>query len=686
MSRIPQTFIDDLLSRLDIVNIVDSRVKLKKTGKNYAACCPFHQEKTPSFTVSPDKQFYYCFGCGASGNALGFVMEYEREGFIEAVESLAKTAGMEVPREQNVEFAKQDFRRRKLFDTLEAASEFYQDKLKTHPQKHNAVKYLKGRGLSGQIAKDFGIGFAPPGRDNLLSSLGKNNESESLLIDSGLVIHKEEENKKYDRFRYRITFPIRDTRGRVIGFGGRVLGDDKPKYLNSPETDVFHKSQELYGLYEACKQRDLSSLIVVEGYMDVIALAQFDIRNAVATLGTACGEDHLKLAFRYVSEIIFCFDGDNAGRKAALRAFTNSLSSMEDGRQIKFLFLAEGQDPDSLVRQIGRDRFIEQTGLSIPLEEFLFDVAAEGIDIKSMDGRARFSKTAAPLIAKLPQGIFRELMFDNLARRTGLSREVLDELQNEKILLLEAQPKREPQPRKELRPGSEPQPKSAPQPNLETKAQIQPQPKEQSHAANETQLENEPSRNNTTDSDPGYQNAPYPEPYPDQIPPADDQSGYANRPPTQLNLRPQRKPTVELSAAEHATIILLEDPSLLSKLETPPQIEAGNDPDLLCLSEVINYLQKRPNSNFNNILGFWGGAKGIKQQQKLAKLMANQLLSTAKTINTYDSLSELSSTLETLSENHSQRNHQQELSTLKAIGLKNLSSEQKKRLIELSRS
>ncbi len=682
MSRIPQSFIDDLLSRLDIVNIVDSRVKLKKTGKNYAACCPFHQEKTPSFTVSPDKQFYYCFGCGASGNALGFVMEYEREGFIEAVESLAKTAGMEVPREQNVEFAKQDFRRRKLFDTLEAASEFYQDKLKTHPQKHQAVKYLKGRGLSGQIAKDFGIGFAPPGRDNLLSSLGKNNESESLLIDSGLVIHKEEENKKYDRFRYRITFPIRDTRGRVVGFGGRVLGDDKPKYLNSPETDVFHKSQELYGLYEACKQRDLNSLIVVEGYMDVIALAQFGIRNAVATLGTACGEDHLKLAFRYVSEIIFCFDGDNAGRKAAMRAFTNSLSSMEDGRQIKFLFLAEGQDPDSLVRQIGSDRFIEQTGLSIPLEEFLFDVAAEGIDINSMDGRARFSKIAAPLIAKLPQGIFRELMFDNLARRTGLSRELLDELQNEKILLLEAQPKKELQPRKESQPRKEPQPRKDPQ------HQKEPQPGKQPQAKNESQLENEPTGNNTPDSNPAHhnQNEPYPEPYPDQLPPTEDQSGYANRPPTQLNLRPQRKPTVELSAAEHATIILLEDPSLLSKLETPPEIEPGNDPDLLCLSEVISYLQKRPNSNFNNILGFWGGAKGIKQQQKLAKLMANQLLSTAKTINTYDSLSELSSTLETLSESHNQRNQQQELNSLKALGLENLSSEQKKRLIELTRS
>lgn len=637
MSRIPQSFIDDLLSRLDIVNIVDSRVKLKKTGKNYAACCPFHQEKTPSFTVSPDKQFYYCFGCGASGNALGFLIEYEREGFIEAVESLAKTAGMEVPREHNPEFAKRDFRRRKLFDTLEAASEFYQYTLKTHAQKHNAVKYLKGRGLTGQIAKDFGIGFAPPGRNNLLSKLGRDEESISLLIDSGLVIHKEEENKKYDRFRYRITFPIRDTRGRVIGFGGRVLGDDKPKYLNSPETDLFHKSQELYGLYEACKQRDLSSLIVVEGYMDVIALAQFGIHNAVATLGTACGEDHLKLAFRYVSDVIFCFDGDNAGRKAAKRAFANSLGSMEDGRQIKFLFLPEGQDPDSLVRQIGSDRFIAQTAQAVPLEEFLFDVAADGIDINSMDGRARFSKIAAPLIAQLPQGIFRELMFDNLAMRTGLSREILNELQKETVTLVP--------------PEQDPTPKA--------------EPSETANRAAQAPTEHAALHEHAT---PHEHTAPH----------------EYTAPPTQI--QNTRKSSVELTPAKLATILLLEDPSLLPQLETTPSIEADGDPDITCLNEIIDYLQKRPNSNFNNILGFWGGSKGLDQQRQLAKLMANQLLSSVKTVNIYDPLKELSSALTTLSESHSQRNRLQELQQLKTLGLENLTPEQKKRLIELTRS
>jgi len=427
--RIPQDFIDDLINRLDIVEVVDERVKLKRSGKNYMACCPFHEEKTPSFTVSPDKQFYYCFGCGATGTALGFVMEYDRVGFVDAVETLARRAGLEVPREERPNADREEGRRRGLYEVLEQAGAWYSAQLKSHPQRHSAVKYLKNRGLDGHIAKFFGLGYAPPGWDNLLLALGTSESQKSRLVDAGLAIEKPEENRLYDRFRNRIMYPIRDSRGRTIGFGGRVLGDDKPKYLNSPETPVFEKGRELYGLWEARqKNRQLDFLLVVEGYMDVIAMAQYGIWNAVATLGTACGEAHLQLAFRQVSEVVFCFDGDNAGRGAAKRALMNSLSSMEDGRQIKFLFLPEGQDPDSLVRQIGADRFRALIKRGLPLEEFLFQVAAENCDLNSMEGRARFSKKAAPLIHQLPEGVFRSLMLDNLARRTGLSRDTLDEL------------------------------------------------------------------------------------------------------------------------------------------------------------------------------------------------------------------------------------------------------------------
>jgi len=316
---IPQSFIDDLLNRSDIVEVVGSRIQLKKTGKNYSALCPFHKEKTPSFSVSPDKQFYYCFGCGAGGNALGFVMDHDQLDFPQAVEELAKRAGMEVPREDSG-------RKHKprqpvdspLYPLLAAAADYYRQALKSHPTRKAAVEYLKGRGLSGVIARDFGLGFAPPGWDNLMKHLGGDALQQKALIDAGLLIENAENGKRYDRFRDRVMFPIRDSRGRVIAFGGRVLGDDKPKYLNSPETPVFHKGQELYGLYEARQaNRDLDEIMVVEGYMDVIALAQQGLRNAVATLGTATSEEHLKRLFRIVPSVLFCFDGDAAGRKAA---------------------------------------------------------------------------------------------------------------------------------------------------------------------------------------------------------------------------------------------------------------------------------------------------------------------------------------------------------------------------------
>lgn len=660
MSRIPESFVDDLLSRVDIVSVIDHRVKLRRTGKNYSACCPFHQEKTPSFTVSPDKQFYYCFGCGATGNAIGFVMEYDRAGFIDAVDSLAKVAGVEVPREDKPEQRAQDIKRKRLFSILEEAKAFYCDQLKHHPQKNHAVTYLKNRGLTGQIAKDFGIGFAPPGFDNLINNLGNNEESQSLLIDSGLAIQKEDTKRIYDRFRHRITFPIHDERGRVIGFGGRVLGDDKPKYLNSPETAVFHKGRELYGLYEARQaNRKLESLLVVEGYMDVIALAQYGINWAVATLGTACGEEHLKIAFRFVSEVVFCFDGDAAGRTAAKRALLNSLSSMEDGRQIKFLFLPDGQDPDTLVRQIGQERFIAQIKHAVPFEEFLFDVAAENIDIKTMDGRARFSKVAAPMIGKLPKGIFKELMFENLAKRTGLSREVLAELQQDDAALAAVETQTAPKP-------------------------IPP----------ETKPYAEPSAPPQVDAHQNYSEHEIPDDYYDpgnyeqeQIPPE-----YLSEPPIQetQQSRPANAPSktskLALPAVKVATTLLLEHPELLKNIDQDLDFVQENKPETQRLADIIAYLKKRPESNFNSILGFWGGAKGMEEQQALAELMANQLFTKVKLIPHYNIQQELTDALKCLADEKRKTLQINELRALKSRKLSDLSAEEKQRLVELTRT
>ncbi|MFT4815184.1 MAG: DNA primase [Pseudohongiellaceae bacterium] len=439
---IPQTFIDDLLSRADIVEVVDRRVTLKKSGKNYSACCPFHKEKTPSFSVQPERQFYYCFGCGAGGNAIGFIMNFDQTDFPQAVESLARDNGMEVPREENAAAARRQSENSKLFEVLEQASKFYCQQLRRHEHRKSAVDYLKARGVSGEIARDFCIGYAAPGWDNLLKAIaGDANEQQSLL-KAGMVIEKEPRKaagndtadnpnavRYYDRFRDRIIFPIRDSRGRTVAFGGRVLGDDKPKYLNSPETPVFHKGAELYGLFEAKKANNkLKRILIVEGYMDVIALAQMGIRNSVATLGTATSDRHLVRLFRLVPEVVFCFDGDNAGRTAAWRALEASLSEMQDGRQVKFLFLPEGEDPDTLVRKIGETEFNMLIEKATPLEQFFFDKLSEGLDIRTIEGRARLSNVAKPLIAKFPKGIYGQLMLDKLSQTLGVANESLDKL------------------------------------------------------------------------------------------------------------------------------------------------------------------------------------------------------------------------------------------------------------------
>ncbi|MDG1081702.1 MAG: DNA primase [Porticoccaceae bacterium] len=423
--RIPQTFIDDLLDRVDIVDVVNGRVPLKKAGKNYKACCPFHDEKSPSFTVAQDKQFYYCFGCGAGGNALGFVMEFDRLDFLPAVEMLARNAGLEIPREaaQDPQISKQ---KDNLYSILTESDRYFRQQLRTHAGAASAVDYLKARGLSGQVAAQYGMGYAPPGWDNLLKAVGTDEQRTALLNESGMLVIKPEEKKQYDFFRHRITFPIRDQRGRTVGFGGRVLDDSKPKYLNSPETPVFSKGRELYGLYEARqKLKEIPCLIMVEGYMDVIALAQFEINNAVATLGTALTESHLQKIFRYTSEIVFCFDGDSAGRKAAARALDTALPEMRDGVSAKFLFLPDGEDPDTMVRQLGKQEFNEQIDRAQPLSEFLFEQLSDGIDSSTADGKARLSKVCAPQINRIPQGVFRQLMLEELSSRTGISAENL---------------------------------------------------------------------------------------------------------------------------------------------------------------------------------------------------------------------------------------------------------------------
>jgi DNA primase len=419
--RIPQSFIDELLNRVDIVDVIDARVPLKKTGREYQACCPFHNEKTPSFTVSPGKQFYHCFGCGAHGSAIGFLMDYEHLEFPEAIEELARSLGLEVPHEAGAGTpAAQGKRCDDHFSLLERADRFYRTQLREHTQAERAVGYLKKRGLSGEIAARFGLGYAPPGWDALLTHLGSEAHAQKLALELGLLVRRDD-GRVYDRFRDRIMFPIRDRRGRCVGFGGRVLGDEKPKYMNSPESPVFHKGQELYGLFEARKaNQKLARLLVVEGYMDVVALAQFGLSNAVATLGTATTPEHLERLYRVVHEVVFCFDGDAAGRRAAWRALENALPIMRDGREARFLFLPEGEDPDSLIRRIGCQAFEKQTADSIPLSRFFFESLARQVDIRSVDGRAHLVELARPLLQKLPDSVFRDLMLERLADLSGL--------------------------------------------------------------------------------------------------------------------------------------------------------------------------------------------------------------------------------------------------------------------------
>lgn len=416
---IPKSFIHDLIERADVVEIVDSRVPLKKAGRNYQACCPFHNEKSPSFTVAPDKQFYHCFGCGEHGNALDFLMKFDGLEFPEAVEELAHMLGLEVPRETSTNPAV-DARKRAQessdYEQMENAAKFFSHQLRQHPNSAQVIDYLKGRGLSGEIVKQFHIGYAPDGWDGLLTALGNDQRSKDQLVDLKLV-NRNEQGRYYDFFRDRVMFPIRDRRGRVVGFGGRILTGDGPKYLNSPETRIFHKGRELYGFYEARQaNRELSQVVIVEGYMDVVALAQAGISYAVASLGTATTTDQLQMLFRATRKVVCCYDGDRAGRDAAWRALENALPLLNDGIELSFLFLPDGEDPDTLVRKEGAEAFSQRLANAQSFTDYFFAHLTETIDAQTDAGKSLLLKQAKPLIERVASEFYRDTLMERLAR------------------------------------------------------------------------------------------------------------------------------------------------------------------------------------------------------------------------------------------------------------------------------
>ncbi len=429
---IPQSFIQELLARADVVEIVGRYVQLKKGGANYMGLCPFHGEKSPSFSVSPTKQFYHCFGCGKNGNAIGFLMEHAGMNFVEAVKDLAGQYAMQVPEEDaspqdRARAAQQREKQSTLTDVLEKAGEAYRKHLKASPR---AIDYFKGRGVSGQVARQFGLGYAPEGWRSLASVFP--NYDDTLLVESGLVIVNEDEDKRYDRFRDRVMFPIRNVKGECIGFGGRVLGEGTPKYLNSPETPVFSKGRELYGLFEARNAlREHGYVLVTEGYMDVVALAQLGFPNAVATLGTACTPEHVHKLFRFTDSVVFSFDGDEAGRRAARKALDGALPYATDVRSVKFLFLPAEHDPDSYIREFGRDAFLRFVQQAVPLSVFLLEVTSEGSDLSTAEGRSRMLSAARPMWTLLPDGALKRQIFNEIAERASMGPHELKELWGE---------------------------------------------------------------------------------------------------------------------------------------------------------------------------------------------------------------------------------------------------------------
>ncbi len=429
--KIPSQFVDELLSRVDIVEIISPRVHLRKSGMNHFACCPFHHESTASFSVSQSKQFYYCFGCGASGNAVTFLMEYERMNFVEAIETLASISGVSLPKTvlETVGSEPEFGLSSKCYHLLARVARYYQHLLKHHELGPRAIEYLKYRGLTGEICKQYAIGFAPPGWDTIIPQFARDKQAKEVLEATGMVIRNQNKNSLYDRFRNRIMFPIRDPRGRVIGFGGRVLDDSTPKYLNTPETAIFHKGKALYGLYELLQSgRHFPEILVVEGYMDVVSLAQFGIDNVVATLGTATSKEHFKQLFRYCNTVVCCFDGDKAGRDAAWRALQVALTVLSDGREVKFLFLKEGYDPDDTVREIGVEAFQQFMAGAVSISEYLFQHLNEEATLSTIEGRAKFAKSALDLIARVAPGALPQLLLAKLSRIVNMDRDQIQQL------------------------------------------------------------------------------------------------------------------------------------------------------------------------------------------------------------------------------------------------------------------
>ncbi|RDE71756.1 DNA primase [Aggregatibacter segnis] len=439
---IPRTFIDDILTKINIVDLINSRVKLKKAGRDYQACCPFHHEKTPSFTVSDKKQFYHCFGCGAHGNAISFLMEYDKLEFVEAVEELAGFLGLEIPYEKRPHFNDNGKQvgyqtKRNLYELMQEIAKFYQQQL---PLNIPAQSYLQQRGLSAEIIERFQIGYVPNAMDTVYRQFGKTREEQQKLFDLGMLSRNDRGNV-YDKFRNRIMFPIRDRRGRTVAFGGRVLTDEKPKYLNSPETITYHKGSELYGLFEALQADDSPpKLLVVEGYMDVVALAQFGVNYAVASLGTSTTSEQIQLLFRSTEQVICCYDGDRAGRDAAWRALENALPYMEDGRQLKFIFLPDDEDPDSFIRQYGKQGFEEYIEKAQSLSEFLFAHLTPKVDFSSKEGKAKLAALAIPLIKQIPGDVLRLDLRNMLAKKLG----ILDPAQLESLMPHQAKQENEP--------------------------------------------------------------------------------------------------------------------------------------------------------------------------------------------------------------------------------------------------
>lgn len=550
--KIPQYFIDDLLARVNIVDVIENRVKLKRSGKNFSGLCPFHKENSPSFTVSPDKQFYYCFGCGAGGNALGFLMEYENLPFPDAVAELAKMAGLDVPRDENpTHNSAKEHKVKEQLNLLDQATAFYQQQLVSSPERQKAIEYLQKRGLSDKTIQHFQIGFSPSGWDNLLKHFKDLPNPQLQLQSAGLVVHNEEKNRFYDRFRDRIMFPIRDVRGRVIAFGGRVLGDEKPKYLNSSETDTFHKSRELYGLYEARQAtRQLSKIMIVEGYMDVVGLAQHGITWAVATLGTATTEQHLNRLFKVVSELIFCFDGDKAGRTAAQRALDISLPTIQDGQTVKFLFLPEGEDPDSLIRKEGQEAFEQRISQSLTLSEFFFKSQTEDTHLESLDERAKFANSALPKIQSMKAGLLKQMMLERITELTGLSQVQLSSVVN----LHQA-----------------------------------------SHSTHEKQDATPASKFDPYDSQEDYTHYP-------------DYSDYSDTHKPRETFHPKRTaqaPRLRLNLINKVISILLHRPDLAQSIRHPDDLGNIQDNNIDLLIELINYLKKDENNSLGTLLVDW---------------------------------------------------------------------------------